>query len=126
MQGNPDTEPDPWDDHDPWDDRAAWPQNVWDGDGTDHAWDSYEPNVVPGESSAGPVAQVYAERATEQPTQRIIHDVPPVWDGKDPDSQAEPYLKLLDGWLATTRTLNTQQGMTILHYAAGDLKLIIN
>ncbi len=59
-------------------------------------------------------------------SQRIIHDVPPVWDGKDPDNMAEPYLKLLRGWLSTTRTLNTQRGMTILHYAAGDLKLIIN
>ena len=27
--------------------------------------------------------------------QCIIHDVPPVWDGKDPNNQAEPYLKLL-------------------------------
>ena len=59
-------------------------------------------------------------------SQRIIHDVPPVWDGKDPDNQAEPYLKLLQGWLNTTRTLKTQRGMTILHYSHGDLKLIIN
>ena len=59
-------------------------------------------------------------------SQRIIHDVPPVWDGKDPDNMAEPYLKLLRGWLSTTRTLTTQRGMTILHYATGDLKLIIN
>ena len=58
--------------------------------------------------------------------QRIIHDMPPVWDGKDPYNQAEPYLKLLSGWLNTTRTLKTQRGMTILHYSHGDLKLIIN
>jgi len=64
--------------------------------------------------------------AVEPPAQRIIHDVPPIWDGKDPDSQAEPYLKLLQGWLSTTRTLKTQRGMTILHYSQGDLKLIIN
>ena len=62
----------------------------------------------------------------EPPAQRIIHDVPPTWDGHDPDNQAEPYLKLLSGWINTTRTLKTQRGMTILHYAAGDLKLIIN
>ena len=66
------------------------------------------------------------EPAVGPPPQRIIHDIPPVWDGKDPGNQTEPYLKLLAGWLATTRTLKTQQGMTILHYASGDLKLIIS
>ena len=58
----------------------------------------------------------------EPPAQRIIHDVPPAWDGKDPDNLLEPYLKSLDGWLATTRTLPTQRGLTMLHYAVGDLK----
>jgi hypothetical protein len=57
---------------------------------------------------------------------RVIHDVPPTWDGKDPDNQAEPYLKLLRGWLQTTRSQSTQAGMTILHYAYGDLKTLIN
>ena len=38
----------------------------------------------------------------------------------------EPYLKLLAGWLATTRTMKTQRGMTILHHSNGDLKTIIN
>jgi len=50
----------------------------------------------------------------------------PFWDGKDPDNQADPYLKLLRGWLQTTRTQKTQAGMTILHYAYGDLKILIN
>ena len=49
-----------------------------------------------------------------------------MWDGKDPDNAVEPYLKSLKGWLNTTRTLKTQRGMTILHYAVGDLKTIIN
>ena len=66
-----------------------------------------------------------ATAAIEPPAQRIIHDVPPTWDGKDPDNQAEPFLKLLSGWLTTTRTQKMQRGMTILHYASGDLKLII-
>ena len=52
--------------------------------------------------------------------------MPPVWDGKDPDNQAEPYLKLLSGWLNTTRTMKTQRGMTILHHSHGDLKLLVN
>ena len=79
-----------------------------------------------GEAGVYPVANGVSGASDEPPAQRIIHDVPPVWDGKDPDNQAEPYLKLLAGWLATTRTMRTQRGMTILHYASGDLKLIIN
>ena len=62
----------------------------------------------------------------EAPPMRIIHDIPPVWDGNQPEKQLEPYMKLLRGWLATTRTLKTQAGMTILNFATGDLKLIIN
>ena len=62
----------------------------------------------------------------EPPPQRIIHDVPPVWNGQRPEVQAEPYLKLLTGWLATTRTQPRQRGMTILQYADGDLKVLIN
>ena len=62
----------------------------------------------------------------EPPPQRFIHDQPPTWDGQDPTNQAEPYLKLLAGWLATTRTQKTQVGMTILQYATGDLRTIIN
>ena len=62
----------------------------------------------------------------EQGPQRFIHDVPPVWDGANPGEQLEPYIKLLKGWLATTKTLKTQRGMVILHYANGDLKVIIN
>ena len=72
---------------------------------------------------------VYTEsrpRDIEPPAQRIIHDVPPVWNGQKPETQAEPYLKLLAGWLATTRTQKKQQGMTILQYADGDLKILIN
>ena len=43
----------------------------------------------------------------EPPPQRIIHDVPPVWDGKDLENHVEPNLKLLSGWLSTTRTMKT-------------------
>ena len=78
------------------------------------------------QASAPTYAQVTLPVQDQGVSQRIIHDVPPVWDGKDPDNQAEPYLKLLRGWLSTTRTLKTQAGMTILHYACGDLKILIN
>eukprot|EP00969_Alexandrium_andersonii_P210855 9312735-Alexandrium_andersonii.AAC.1 len=38
----------------------------------------------------------------------------------------EPYLKSLQGWLATTRALKKQQGLLLLQHAQGDLKLVIN
>ena len=85
------------------------------------------------DTSAGPVphhtpafAQVTLPVQDHRVSQRIIHDVPPVWDGKDPDNMAEPYLKLLTGWLSTAWTLRTQRGMNMSHYSDGDLKLIIN
>ena len=62
----------------------------------------------------------------EPPPSRIVHDVPPTWDGKDPAKNLEPYVKVLKGWLATTRTLRTQQGMIIMHYSAGDLRAVID
>ena len=62
----------------------------------------------------------------DHPAPKAIHDNPPTWDGKDPDRQLEPYLKLLEGWMATTRTMKKQRGMVILHYATGDLRMIIN
>ena len=46
----------------------------------------------------------------EPPPQRIIHDVPPVWDGRNPDNELEPDLKLLAGWLSTTRTRKPRGG----------------
>ena len=57
--------------------------------------------------------------------QRIIHDISLVWDGKDPDNQAETYLELLRYWLSITRTLKTEADTTILHYSHGDLKILI-
>ena len=57
---------------------------------------------------------------------QVIHDNPPTWNGDHPEKELEPYLKLLEGWLMTTRTLKTQQGMTIFNHATGDLRLVIN
>ena len=68
----------------------------------------------------------YGAPPVEPPAGRIIHDVPPVWDGTNPENQTAPYLKALRGWLNTTRAQKTQVAMTILHYAQGDLRLIIN
>ena len=36
---------------------------------------------------------------------RVIHDQPPTWDGKDADNKLQPFVKLLQAWLVTTRTL---------------------
>ena len=62
----------------------------------------------------------------EQPTHRIVHDIPPTWDGKDPDNGVDPFLKSLRIWLLTTKTQKTQQGAVILQYAYGELKTLIN
>ena len=48
-----------------------------------------------GQGEARNFAQVTLPAQDQGTSQRIIHDVPPAWDGKDPDNQAEPYLKLL-------------------------------
>jgi hypothetical protein len=62
------------------------------------------------------------------PVQRFALDNPPIWDGKHPETQAEPYFKKLRGWLLTSRTLETQQGMQILSAcsAGSDLELIVS
>ena len=64
------------------------------------AWASYarvrtDPFEHPRPQRAQPTS-VYATAtaSVEPPAQRIIHDVPPVLDGKDPDNQAQPYLKV--------------------------------
>ena len=62
----------------------------------------------------------------EAPAQRIIHDIPPTWGGENPADQLEPYVKLMNMWLATSRTLKNQQGMIILQHAQGDLRVLIN
>lgn len=65
-----------------------------------------------------------AEREGNPP--RFTLDNPPWWDGKNPEQQAEPFLKLLTAWLTTTRTLQRQQGVLILQAVTGDLKVLVN
>ena len=74
---------------------------------------------------AGTYTQMTPQADQQQPY-KVINDVPPSWDGKDPDNHIEPYLKMLHMRLSTTRTLKNQRGMTLLTYAQGDLKLLIN
>ena len=40
--------------------------------------------------------------------QKVVNDIPPTWNGTDPERRLEPYLKELEGWLCTTRTLSKQ------------------
>ena len=62
------------------------------------------------------------------PGQRFANDNPPPWDGKNSQTQAEPFFKKLCGWLLTSRTLRTQQGFQILNACTSrsELELIIN
>ena len=57
---------------------------------------------------------------------KMMHDVPPEWDGLDPQKNLEPYLKLLQGWLATTATIPHQRGLIIMNYAKGDLRRLLD
>ena len=66
----------------------------------------------------------YGDNREEQP-RKAIHDDPPAWGGSDPDRRLEPYLKLLEGWMSTTRTLTRQRGTVIMQHATGYLRLII-
>ena len=105
---------DPWTHGDPWQAQHAAGYDDMDLDASSIAEQDEQPYS-------------YAQEARpEQSTHRVVNDSPPIWDGKQPDKQAEAYLKLLDGWLATTRTLKKQQGMIIMQYAKDDLRTIIN
>ena len=71
-------------------------------------------------------AQPRQDERTDWVPKKTIHDLPPTWEGKDPHTQLEPYIKLLRIWMNTTGTLRSQRGVTIMQYASGDWKAIIN
>ena len=62
----------------------------------------------------------------EPPPMRIIHDIPPCWNGNNPEKELEPYLKLLRAWLITTKTLKSQRAVVIMHHATGDLRKVLD
>ena len=102
---------------DPWAEEAMPPLDDSDGEHDD------------GQGYEGPPDYPHPQPrtfATDDTPHRVVNDVPPIWDGRNPEKQTEPYLKLLEGWLSTTRTLKRQQGMIIMQYARDDLRLIIN
>ena len=99
--------PDPWVEHDPWQGSPSR--------GSSQPQRSDFPRTFTG---------VIQTAGQEPPPARIIHDIHPIWDGTHPEKELEPYLKLLRGWLSTSRTLKTQRGMIILQHATGDLKIL--
>ena len=61
-----------------------------------------------------------------QPRRSAYHDLPPDWDGLEPQKFLEPYFKLLQGWLLTTTTSPKQQGLLIMQYATGELRQLLD
>eukprot|EP00971_Amphidinium_carterae_P223113 4427204-Amphidinium_carterae.1 len=52
-------------------------------------------------------------------------DVPPAWDGASPETQLPAYLKALEAWDVTTRTIPRQRGVAVLSQATGDLRTLL-
>eukprot|EP00971_Amphidinium_carterae_P174830 3465395-Amphidinium_carterae.1 len=52
-------------------------------------------------------------------------DVPPGWDGSSPETQLPAYLKSLEVWKLTTKTIARQRGVAVLSQASGDLRALI-
>eukprot|EP00971_Amphidinium_carterae_P350075 6491367-Amphidinium_carterae.1 len=51
-------------------------------------------------------------------------DTPPRWDGANPETQLEPYLRALKAWMLTTRVPRIQQGVVLMASISGDLRVI--
>ena len=121
-------EPDTWDPNvfphipDPWS-TAQQTQNanaqssgsVWDNE----MWDDDNWGEWTG-VTGGP--QFGAEIRTAR---EVNYDKPPVWDGKNPQTGARPYMILLKGWIARTETKKKVRGMAILDNAKDDLRALI-
>ena len=92
-------------DEDPWDRSSPWDNSTGDFTTGDHSHDRQrsEYRSGGGRSSYSIFPMVSETRDMNDHTpHRFIHDVPPSWDGQQPEAQLEPYVKLLEGWLATT------------------------
>eukprot|EP00971_Amphidinium_carterae_P274550 5448067-Amphidinium_carterae.2 len=50
-------------------------------------------------------------------------DIPPTWNGANPEQQQAGYLKAVEVWNLTTRLPLRQRGVAVLVQASGDLKL---
>ena len=114
-------------DNDPWRQQSTASHDASAAAAHDAAADASRAARLAAAARTSATSRTYATgERSDAPPMRVIHDNPPTWSGDHPERELEPYLKLLDGWLMTTRTLKTQQGMTIFNHATGDLKLVIN
>eukprot|EP00971_Amphidinium_carterae_P351671 6492222-Amphidinium_carterae.1 len=52
-------------------------------------------------------------------------DVPPAWDGLAPETQLPAYLKALEAWEMTTRTIARQRGVAVMSQSSGDLRTLL-
>ena len=113
--------------HDPWEPAATQLRQTRAAASSDHtpATRSYGPARQHASGSREPEGQVYAQQQLGI-QRRVIHDQPPIWDGKNPETQAQTYLKASAIWLATTHTLPKQQGWIIMQHSDNDLKTIIS
>eukprot|EP00971_Amphidinium_carterae_P263351 5224988-Amphidinium_carterae.1 len=53
-------------------------------------------------------------------------DIPPAWDGQQPDSALEGFLKATEAWLRTTRVPPAQRGVQIMSQSSGDLREMLS
>ena len=76
--------PSPWDNHHPQQQSQSSSSRQWGPSGKGRG----------GKPVVGVVTHEHDQRGQFGGTKRIIHDIPPTWDGKDPKTQLETYLKL--------------------------------
>eukprot|EP00971_Amphidinium_carterae_P132038 2615470-Amphidinium_carterae.1 len=53
-------------------------------------------------------------------------DVPSSWNGQDPDTQLEGYLRAADAWIRTTRVVAAQRGVQLISQASGELRELLS
>eukprot|EP00971_Amphidinium_carterae_P346509 6487989-Amphidinium_carterae.1 len=52
-------------------------------------------------------------------------DIPPSWDGRDPEKNLEGFLKSCAAWLRTTRVPEQQRGVQLMAQAQGELRQML-
>eukprot|EP00971_Amphidinium_carterae_P241089 4786450-Amphidinium_carterae.1 len=56
---------------------------------------------------------------------RSYMDIPPSWDGRDPEKNLEGFLKSCAAWLRTTRVPEQQRGVQLMAQAQGELRQML-
>eukprot|EP00971_Amphidinium_carterae_P236416 4691918-Amphidinium_carterae.1 len=78
------------------------------------------PPRTSGTSTTGKIEEVRHE------TTKTFYDVPPTWDGKNPDQNLDAWLKTAEAWRRTTRASSHQQGVQLLAAATGELRAVMS